>query len=131
MLKQRSCEQRYKVVSVVTLGDGDEAAVLALAASLARTVDEALSAAIVEMASEGSMTLGRLDHVQLTTDKGVAGSVDGHAVILGKSSFLADLGLSVGTFGEWAERTAPEGETVIFMAVDGQPAGFLRLSTHY
>ena len=128
MLKQRSPEQAFKIVAVVVLEDRDEAAVLKLAASLARTVDDALSAAIVETASEDITALRAVDQVHLITDKGVAGSIDGHAVVLGDSSFLGRLGLSVGRFGEWAERTAPEGETVIFVAVDGQPAGFLRLS---
>jgi Cu+-exporting ATPase len=131
MLNPRSREQACKIVSVVMLGDRDETVVLALAARLARSLDEALSTAIAETASDGSMTLGHVDYVQLTTDKGVAGSIDRHAVVLGNSSFLASLGLSVGSFGEWEERTAPEGETVIFVAVDGQLAGFLRLSTNY
>ena len=111
------------------IGDRDQAVVLALAASLVRTVDEALSAAIVETASEGGIALGH-ERVELITDKGVAGSVDGHTVVLGNSLFLADLGLSVGVFGEWAERTTPEGHVLMLMAVDGQLAGFLRLATN-
>jgi P-type Cu+ transporter len=131
MLKQRSPEHAFKIVAVVVLEDRDVAAVLKLAANLARSIDEALSAAIVETAAEDITAFGAVDHVQLITDEGVAGSVDGHAVVLGNSSFLAGVGLSVGSFGEWAERTAPEGEAVIFVAVDGHPAGFLRLSTNY
>ena len=131
MRNQQSREQVSKIVSVVILGDRDETSVLALAASLARTVDEALSEAIVEMTSEDIVALGHVDHVQLITAKGVAGSVDGHAVLLGNSSFLSDLGVCVGNFGEWAERTAPQGQSVMFVAVDGQPAGFFRLSMNY
>jgi len=128
MLKQRSREKACKVVSVVILGDCHERVVLALAASLARTLNEALSTAIVSTASEDIIVLAQVDHARMITDRGVAGSVDGHAVILGNSSFLSDFGVSVGNFGEWAERTAPEGETVMFVAVDGHLAGFLRLS---
>lgn len=131
MLKQRVREQAYKVVSVVMLGTRDETAVLALAASLARTVDEALSVAILETVSESNMTLRNVEHVDLITDEGVAGSVDRHAVALGNSAFLAGQGLSVGSFGEWAERTASDGEAVIFVAVDRQPAGVLRVSTNF
>ncbi len=131
MLKRRSPEQAFKIVAVVVLEDRDETAVLKLAASLARSVDDALSAALVEAASGGITALGVVDRVQRITDTGVAGSVDGHAVVMGNSSFLAGLGLSVGSFGEWAERTAPEGESVMFVAVDGHPAGFIRLSTNH
>jgi cation transport ATPase len=127
MLKQRSSEKACKVVSVVILGDCHERVVLALAASLARTLDEALSTAIVATVSEDVIVLPKIDHVQVITDKGVTGSVDGHAVILGNSSFLSDLGVSVANFGAWAERTAPDGETVLFVALDGHLAGFLRL----
>jgi P-type Cu+ transporter len=127
MLKQRSREKACKVVSVVILGDRPERVVLALAASLARTLDETLSTAMLATVSEDVMVLPKINHVQVITDKGVMGSVDGHAVILGNSSFLSDLGVSVGNFGAWAERTAPDGETVLFVALDGHLAGFLRL----
>ena len=110
------------------VGNSDESAVLILAGSLAQTFDVALSTEILATASEDIIVLAQVDHVGLITDKGVAGSVDGHAVILGNSSFLSDLGVFVGNFGAWAERTAPESETVIFVAVDGQLAGFLRLA---
>ncbi|GIW54844.1 MAG: hypothetical protein KatS3mg082_1248 [Nitrospiraceae bacterium] len=63
------------------------------------------------------------------TGKGVKGTVDGRAVALGALVFLRqDLGLAEQELRELeteAERLRREGQTVVFVAVDGKPAGLL------
>jgi hypothetical protein len=118
-----------QVMSVVIVGDRDEPTVLALAASLARAIDERLGSAILG-ATPNTTVFRDVANFNYVEGKGMAGSVDGHAVVLGNSCFFTDLGLSIGRLEKWSEALPSPDEKVIFVAVDGQPAGFLRLSVH-
>jgi P-type Cu+ transporter len=124
----RKPQETPRIVSIVVFGDRNETALLAMAASLGLVVNDPLGAAILETAPDSGTELPHVEHVQSMSEKGVAGSVDGHVVVFGNSSFLADLGLSIGNLGDWAGRLAQQGQRVMFLAVDGQPAGFLKLS---
>ena len=130
MFKQRMLQATPRIVSIVVFGDRDEAAFLAMAASLALAVDDPLGAAILKTAPNSGTGLPRVEQIQSISERGVAGSVDGHVVALGNSSFLADLGLSIGNLGDWAERLAQQGQRITFLAVDGRLAGFLKLSVN-
>ncbi len=59
------------------------------------------------------------------TGKGVAGRVDGHAVALGNAALLADDGIDPGALAAAAETLRRDGQTVVFVAVDGRAAGLL------
>jgi Cu+-exporting ATPase len=59
------------------------------------------------------------------TGKGVRGQVKGRAVALGNAALLTDLGVAPGTLGERAEALRAEGQTVMFVAVDGALAGLV------
>jgi Cu+-exporting ATPase len=115
---------RATLVSVVALDGRDESAVLALAASLAPGLEAPLAAAILESARERNLHVRNVDRFDETTFAGAVAAVDGHTVILGNSTLLSELGLSVESFGEWPERLRQRGEHVLFLAVDGRTAGF-------
>ncbi len=53
------------------------------------------------------------------------GSVDGKSVALGNKALMADLGIDLGALGNDAEKLRQEGETAMFVAVDGRLAGIL------
>ena len=59
------------------------------------------------------------------TGKGVTGRVAGRPVALGNQALFEELGIAVGELAEHAEAKRREGQTVMFVAVDGQPAGLL------
>ena len=59
------------------------------------------------------------------TGKGVMGRVAGRPVALGNQALFEELGIAVGELAEHAEAKRREGQTVMFVAVDGQPAGLL------
>jgi len=46
-------------------------------------------------------------------------------VILGNAALFSELGLSVARLGNWPEKLQQRGQQVLFVAVDGQAAGFL------
>jgi Cu+-exporting ATPase len=59
------------------------------------------------------------------TGKGVKGKVERHAVALGNRSLLEDLGIDPGDLAEQAERSRADGQSVMFVAIDGKAAGLV------
>jgi Cu+-exporting ATPase len=110
-------------VSVVALDGRDEAALLALAASLARGLDTPLATAILESARERDLHIGNVDWRHDTTSAGAAASVAGQTVVLGNAALFANLGLAIESLGDWPERLRQHGQHVLFVAVDGRTAG--------
>ena len=118
-------EGRPKLVTVAPVEGMSEDELLKLAASLERSSEHPLAAAIVEGAADRSITLSDVAAFQSVTGKGVSGTVDGHRVLLGnrlmmESEFQPDKG--------WlakAEAFRKEGQTVMYAAVDGKAAGLL------
>jgi Cu+-exporting ATPase len=53
----------------------------------------------------------------------VAGIVDGRKVLLGNPTFMQEGGVDVSALGQNADRQRREGQTVMFVGVDGKPAG--------
>jgi Cu+-exporting ATPase len=119
-------EGKPKLVSVVPLMPWSVPELLRLAGGLERGSEHPLAAAIVAGAQErGAALLAKATDFRSVTGKGVAGTVAGHAVVLGSQRFLEELGISLGALSEQAEGLRQEGETVMFMAVDQKPAGLL------
>ena len=59
------------------------------------------------------------------TGKGVKGRVDGRSVGLGNRNLFESIGIDPGELGARAEALRNEGQTVMFVAVDGKAAGLL------
>jgi Cu+-exporting ATPase len=59
---------------------------------------------------------------------GVKGTVDGRAVALGNAKMVRELGLEPGAAGGEADARRDEGETVMFMVVDGAVAGLVSVA---
>jgi Cu+-exporting ATPase len=98
---------------------------LRVAASLERGSEHPLAAAIVKGAEERSVTVVNARDFHSVTGKGVTGVVEGRPVGLGNRALMADLGVDVGRFLETAEKLRAEGQTVMFVAVEGKLAGLL------
>ncbi len=121
-------EGRPRVTTVTTDGDGREDEILRLAASLERGSEHPLAAAIVEAARDKGLQLGTADDFQSVTGKGVTGRVEGATVALGNVKLLADLGIDSGSLEEVSEEHRSKGETIMFVALDGQVAGIIGVS---
>ena len=115
--------------SVVPTPAFSEAALLQLAASIERASEHPLASAIVNGAREQSLVLGVVEDFRSQTGAGVEGKVDGKFVALGNRLFLErDVGVSAKELIELnrqSEALRNEGQTVVFVAVDGQPAGLI------
>lgn len=114
-----------RVVSIVALDGRDDAALLALAASLARGLETPAGAAIIESARERELEIRPVDGFYHSTAMGLAAAVAGHTVVLGNAALFTELGISIDTRGDWPERLHRRGEHVLFVAIDGRTAGFI------
>jgi Cu+-exporting ATPase len=118
-------EGRPTLVTVEPRADIDAGTLLRLAASLEHVSEHPLAAAIVDGAREQGVTLSEVSDFQSATGKGVTGTVDGRSVAIGNLTHLESLGLDPGRFRERAEALRRDGQTVMFVAVDRQPAGLI------
>ncbi len=114
-----------KLVSVVSITGADEGELLRLAASLERGSEHPLAAAIVTGAGERGVSLTDAAEFQSLTGKGVVGKIDGKAIGLGNAALLQDLRVPLDGLGEKAEALRADGQTVMFLAVEGKAAGLI------
>jgi Cu+-exporting ATPase len=98
---------------------------LRLAAGLERGSEHPLAAAIVDGAEERGLEPGRSEDFSSVTGKGVTGTVGGRSVTLGNRALLDHLGIDPGGLAARAETLRGEGQTVMFVTVDGRPAGLV------
>jgi len=113
---------------VETIGDYDEAELLRLAATLEKGSEHPLASAIVNGAADRNLTLGKVEEFDSITGKGVVGDVDGERVSLGNLSLLESLAIDTGRLANRAEELRADGQTVMFVAVNGKAAGLVSVS---
>jgi len=121
-------EGRPSVESVVAISDIDESELVRLAASLEKGSEHPLGSAIVAAAKDNRFTLSKATEFQSRTGLGVSGRVDGKAVVAGNEKILKDLGISTDALAVHAEELRSDGQTVIFVAVDGRAAGLIGIA---
>ncbi len=102
-----------------------ESELLRLVAGLERGSEHPLAAAIVAGAEQKGVTPGKTDTFRSLTGKGVIGTVDGRSVALGNGALFKELSIEIGGLAERAEVLRRAGQTVMFVAIDGRPAGLV------
>jgi Cu+-exporting ATPase len=121
-------EGKPKLAAVLPEAGHEEDEVLRLAVSLERGSEHPLAEAIVSGAEERGVEMVKTEAFEAITGKGVKGVVDGKAVALGNAKLIADLGLDGGTLAETANARRDEGETVMFVVVEGEIAGLVSVA---
>ncbi|HXB57705.1 MAG TPA: heavy metal translocating P-type ATPase [Vicinamibacteria bacterium] len=110
---------------LVTVEGAEEAELLGLAASLERGSEHPLAAAVLARAQARGLLLRPVTGFKARTGMGVTGRVGGRTVALGSQALLEELGAPPGPLAERAETLRREGQTVVFLAVDGRAVGLL------
>ena len=121
-------EGKPRVVSIVTGADVSEDELVRLAASLERGSEHPLAAAIVRGAEERGLKISDVKEFDSRTGRGVTGQVDGRAVSIGNLKMLEELGQDPGELAARAETLRAEGQTAVFVSIDGRVAGFLGIA---
>jgi Cu+-exporting ATPase len=118
-------EGKPRLVTIEPRAGFDANTVLRLAASLESVSEHPLAAAIVAGARERNTVLSEVRDFESVTGKGVVGTVDGRRVAIGNQRYLDDLHVEAGTLAARADSLRREGQTVMFVAVDGEAAGLV------
>ncbi len=119
-------EGKPKVTAVVPAEGVKEDELLRAAAALEKGSEHPLADAIVAGAVSRNISLdNRVEDFTSHTGKGVSGRVNGKRVLLGNPKLMADFSVPIGPLSDKAEPYRQKGQTVIFVAVDTAPAGFL------
>ena len=122
-------EGKPKLLSVLVVPPWSDIDLLRFAASLERSSEHPLAAAVVAGAEWRGIACAPIEQFRSVTGKGVTGTVTGHRVAIGTAAFLRnDVGVSGQSLTQLDEEAASlrrEGQTILFVAIDEQVAGVL------
>jgi P-type Cu+ transporter len=121
-------EGKPRLVAVGAQSALAENEILRLAASLERGSEHPLSQAIVKGAEERGIGLAEAQGFRAETGKGVTGTVEGKRVAIGNLALMEDAGIGADALPAAAKERRLQGETVMFVALDGRLAGFLAVA---
>jgi Cu+-exporting ATPase len=121
-------EGRPTVESVIAVSGGNETELVRLAASLEQGSEHPLGSAIVAAAKTNNINLASATDFQSRTGLGISGKVDGKIISVGNDKFLQETGASIDALKHDAAELRRNGQTVIFVAVDGRPAGLIGIA---
>ena len=121
-------EGRPRLTGVIPAENMEESELLALAATLEKGSEHPLAGAVVSGAMDRGIPLTDAKNFTSHTGKGVSGRVRGKAVLLGNLELFADFSVAPGDLAAKAGPLLDQGQTVMFAAVEGKPAGILAVS---
>jgi Cu+-exporting ATPase len=118
-------EGKPRLTHVITADGVTERDLLSAAASLERSSEHPLAAAILKGAEERGLSVVAAQDFQSFPGQGIAGNVNGRAVAVGSASFLEARGIASQPLAAQADSLRSQGETVMWVAVNGKAAGLL------
>jgi len=121
-------EGKPRVVAVRLAAAFTQEEVLGLAASLERSSQHPLGAAVVQAAQERNLPLADVQDFDAPVGKGVTGSVGGRRLVIGNARILREANIEPGPLGAEADQLRKDGATTIFVAIDGAAAGVLAIA---
>jgi Cu+-exporting ATPase len=122
-------EGKPSVVRVITARGLNESEVLLAASSVEQASEHPLAAAVVQGAKDRGISPKQAADFQSYTGGGVVGRVEGKAVVIGKPDFLRQQGIrDVDAFQPAAGELQGEGNTVIFVGINGSLAGIIAVA---
>jgi Cu+-exporting ATPase len=121
-------EGKPRVTALVPADGFDESAVLSYGASLEKSSEHPLAAAIYAAAAERKVALQEVTNFASVTGKGVTGTIGGRRIAVGNAALLKDRGIASADLESRAEAQRKEGATALFVAVDDKLAGFIAVA---
>ncbi len=114
-----------RLVTIQKLGTLSETEILSLSASLEQASEHPLGAAIVSGAKEKNISLSAVSDFKSLTGKGAQARIEGKSVAIGNRSLLDDLSIDLKGAEPEADKLRGDGQTVMYVAVEGQITGLL------
>ena len=115
-------------VVIAPLATLDETAMLQLAASLEANSEHPLAAAIVAHAKGRGIKTSKAGSFESITGRGAMGVIDGHSVVAGNATMMADWSVDASPLAADADRLTGEAKTVVFVGVDGRLAALVAIA---
>jgi Cu+-exporting ATPase len=106
----------------------ERAELVHFAASLERSSEHPLAAAIARHAGDLGVVLGAADSFESIPGQGVTGVVDGRTVVVGNHALMIARGVAVDDVRSSADRLAAEGKSTSYVAIDGRLAGLIAVA---
>jgi Cu+-exporting ATPase len=117
-----------ELTAIEALGGIDEDELLELVAAVESASEHPLAEAIVKAAKAKSLATAKASDFSSTTGEGAQALVNGKQVAIGNSKLMQRLGSFDSALSERADKRRKDGETVMFVAVDGQAAGLISVA---
>ena len=114
-----------RLMYVKTVSGWDEAQLLRFASAVETASEHPLAAAIVQGTVERAISPAKAEQFESMTGKGVRGRVEGRAVTLGNRRLMEDEEIPTTELATIAEELQKQGQTVMFVAVDGRMVGLI------
>ena len=122
-------EGKPRLIDVLPSGGLEVNELLRLAASLEQGSEHPLAAALVQAAKDQGLVLEAANDFRSVTAGGVAGTIGGRAVMIGKPAFLrAEKVVDLEPLEVSAVKLEEDGKTAMFVSVDGMPAGIITVA---
>ncbi len=118
-------EGKPKLVTLKPAQGFDETELLATVAAVETASEHPLAQAIVTGAKERGLSFEAAKAFQSVTGEGAQGRVDGKWVAIGNTKLMTRVGSHDAALDMEAETLRHEGQTVMFVAIDGRPAGLV------
>ncbi len=107
---------------------GDERELLAIAASVEKNATHPLAEALERKARESGIELETAGHFDTIEGKGVRAVLSGREVFIGNRALLQDHGISYADCEGAVTDFEKDGQTVVFLVIDGRLAGIFAIS---
>ena len=117
-----------RLTQVIPTNNFAEQDVLRMAAALEQASEHPLAAAIVAGAQERQVQPAPVSDFESITGQGVTGVIDGRRVAVGNVELMKSEAVDLDGLPGRADELRREGETVMFVAVDGRAAGLLAVA---
>ncbi len=121
-------EGKPRVTSLAPAPGLTEGDLLQLAASLERSSEHPLAAAVLAAAKEKKIAADEPSDFASVTGKGVTGKVGERSVSLGNAKLMADQGIELGDLAGKADELRGSGATALFVGVDSKPGGIIAIA---
>jgi Cu+-exporting ATPase len=121
-------EGKPELVEIVATDGRSEEDVLCLAAAVEQSSEHPLAAAIVAAAKARQAEMVGSEEFESITGQGAKATVAGQRVGVGNVALMRSAGIDVAAVSDTSDRLRQSGQTVVFVALEGQLAGLLGIA---
>src|SRR6266542_3968402 len=119
---------RPVVRRIVALEGTSEDELLRLAAAAEVGSEHPLGEAIVTRAQELGLAVPAAEDFTAIPGQGIEGAVEGHSLLLGNASLMADRRIDVSALASSADALARDGQTPMYVAIEGRATGIIAVA---